>query len=149
MYSSGQFQKCIEALTGTKDQALQLLLAQAYFKVLDYDHSIEMMSDLLRVVKLSHEDKELYTVNLLASATPKTAKRVEEFEFLITTNSCKEMLYNFSIFLYSIGDIERAIKFLSLFEDALEAGDETDKVTAKLFRDFIAMTSKEGVTFNR
>lgn len=52
------------------------------------------------------------------------------------------MLYNFSLFLYSIGNIEKALKFLSLFEDGLEKDDEIDRVTAKLFRDYISMTTK-------
>jgi hypothetical protein len=55
------------------------LLAQAYFKINDYDKSIEVMSELLKVVKLSQEDKELYMVNFLASSTMKTAKKVQEF----------------------------------------------------------------------
>ena len=64
-------------LAGTKDQALMLLLAQAYFNVLDYDKSILVMSELLRAVKLNQEDKELYMVNFLASATPKNADKVQ------------------------------------------------------------------------
>ena len=57
LYASGQFHKCIEALKGNKDQSLQLLLAQSYFKLLEYDKSIQIMSDLLKVVKLNQEDK--------------------------------------------------------------------------------------------
>ena len=50
------------------------------------------------------------------------------------------MLYNFSLFLYTIGDLERAHKFLTLFEDALEKDDEVDRITVKLFRDYIALS---------
>lgn len=56
------------------------------------------------------------------------------------------MLYNFSLFLYATGDIEKALKFLTLFEDSLEQNDEVDKVTVKLFRDYITMTTREGVS---
>jgi hypothetical protein len=70
------------------------------------------MADLLKVMKLSQDAQELYMVNLLATSTPKTADKIKEYEFLITENSCKEMFYNYSLFLYSIGNSTKAIKFL-------------------------------------
>lgn len=57
LYASGQYNKCIEALVNSKDQGLQLLLAQAYFKTLNYEKSMEIMASLLKVVKVSKEDK--------------------------------------------------------------------------------------------
>ncbi len=57
LYASGQYAKCIEKLHGVKDYDLMLLLAQAYFNVLDYEKSILVMSDLLKIVKLNQEDK--------------------------------------------------------------------------------------------
>lgn len=70
---------------------------------------MEIMSSLLKVAKLSQEDKELYMVNFLATATPINEPKIREFEFLVTPNSCKEMFYNFSLFLNSIGEADRAI----------------------------------------
>lgn len=57
LYASGQFQKCVDSLINTKDHGLQLLLAQSYFNLLEYDRSIQIMSDLLKVMKLNQEDK--------------------------------------------------------------------------------------------
>lgn len=57
LYASGQFQKCVDLLAATKDNGLQLLLAQSYFNLLEYDKSIQIMSDLLKVLKLTQEDK--------------------------------------------------------------------------------------------
>lgn len=57
LYASGQYSKCIDKLNGVKDYDLMLLLAQAYFNVLDYEKSIHVMSELLKMVKLNQEHK--------------------------------------------------------------------------------------------
>jgi hypothetical protein len=43
-------------------------------------------------------------INLLAAATANTGERVKEYEFMINENSRNEMFYNYSLFLYSIGE---------------------------------------------
>lgn len=44
LYTSDQIEKCIDQISGCKDPSLRLLLAQAYFKTMNYARSAEIMT---------------------------------------------------------------------------------------------------------
>lgn len=73
LYDKGEFDKVIQYINSIKSNAsLRLLLAQAYFRALNYEKSAELMIGLLKEVNIPSEEREEYVINLMATGLNKT-----------------------------------------------------------------------------
>lgn len=81
---------------------MKLLLAQAYFRSQSYEKSAELMLSLLKESTLTNDEREEYTMNLLATGLNRhlTAELLKEYEKVMVKTQRKELLYNFSLIMF-------------------------------------------------